>query len=837
MASQEFTVLYTHQKMKKSKTWQDGILRIRPGENKAILLDDKGQYLESMFVKSQVSSGDNLESERYLITVEEAKKNEKSCEDQPRKAEIEVNRCGVKPGVLHSRHLCVGLKRKFTGFQGPRQVEKKVPTVDSEERMAILPVSEQSQDTFPSKFYITSPLFSTVYKKNTETNLSTDLHEDGGTNNKDHATPSSVVSLPFLHTCDETEKKNSDQSTVKPESPLITGHIKSSSWTAGHGAVSQNIRSTAQIIALLKSKTPQIRREQATSEVTECPRFQALENVSSLYNLKSTTFSVDSDKRLAQNIQHLPFTNKITYDKKEQNVETLLGSSEACDKEITGPSHDKKANSLSQDLQGPCKTNKSLLSESTISNVSDSQFVSSRSASPVPFETHISRYRDHLAINGLQGNSSIKSQSDLQLRQSSERVPSDLELSEDVTVTENGIVKERLSTRGRECSPDEQVIEVNFDLLGAFDFCDMDNGDHGERDPEELTEDTLSRSAGCLEGEDVAQSTALRLNSCSEVMAHCKKEDIKHSAFNVETDGNHCTVKMPSRFCDKVADAERNMENSSNCTKIEVKLLADRNNLKEINESLISIEAVNNKRDLGGCAAHSVSDISGTKSKHFDIFPGGTNVKCHPKTGMFGKTENISCIAPSSIIAATERQTGEDVKQLGCTTSPDTDLDNFWGTESDYIKASSPVLTLSQNSESCCGSFQCTAEDHQNVRAVLSKENTLISQSATCSLGKGHSASEEAEMDETQLENLERTNAPYEVGTGERIEMDRPKSMAMVEHSSHLPHLVNSITLLRTLSQCSTALDSLQMMKENNNVLCEEETSKEIFEPFIKDEG
>uniref|UniRef100_A0A8C0BQ79 5'-3' DNA helicase ZGRF1-like N-terminal domain-containing protein n=1 Tax=Buteo japonicus TaxID=224669 RepID=A0A8C0BQ79_9AVES len=34
MASQEFTVLYTHQKMKKSKTWQDGILRIRTGGNK-----------------------------------------------------------------------------------------------------------------------------------------------------------------------------------------------------------------------------------------------------------------------------------------------------------------------------------------------------------------------------------------------------------------------------------------------------------------------------------------------------------------------------------------------------------------------------------------------------------------------------------------------------------------------------------------------------------------------------------------------------------------------------------------------------------------------------------
>uniref|UniRef100_A0A8C9FEE7 5'-3' DNA helicase ZGRF1-like N-terminal domain-containing protein n=1 Tax=Pavo cristatus TaxID=9049 RepID=A0A8C9FEE7_PAVCR len=591
MASQEFTVLYTHQKMKKSKTWQDGILRIRPGENKAILLDDKGQYLESMFVKSQVNSGDNLESERYLITVEEAKMKEKSCEDQARKAEIvDVNRRGVKPGVLPPRHLSVGLKRKFTGFQGPRQVEKKVSTVEDGEKMAVLPVSEQSQDPFPSRFYITSPLFSTVYKKNAETNLSTGLHEDGRTDNRDHATPSSVVSLPFLHTRNETEEKNSDQSMVKPESPLITGHTKSSSWTTGHGTVSQNIRSTAQIIALLKSKTTQVCREQATSEVTECHRFQALENINSSYNPKSTTlpaFSVNSDKMIAQNIQHLPFTKEMVNDKKERNIEMLLNSPEPCDEEITGQRHDKKANSLSQDLQHPCKTNSSVLSESTISRVSDSQFVSSCSASPVAFETPLSRYREHLAINGLQDNSSVKSQSDLQLGQSSEKVPCALELSEGVTVTENGIAKQGLTTCGRDCSPDKQVMEVNFDLLGAFDFCDVDNGEHCERNKKELTEeDMLSKSADCLEGEDGAQNTASKLNSCFEVMTHFKKEEIKCSTYNVENDGNRCTVKMPLQFCNNVADTERIMEDSSNQTKIEVELLDDRNNLKEINESL-----------------------------------------------------------------------------------------------------------------------------------------------------------------------------------------------------------------------------------------------------------
>lgn len=62
-----------------------------------------------------MNSGDNLESERYLIMVEEAKMKEKSCGDQPRKAEIvDLNRRGLKPAVLPPRHLSVGLKRKFT---------------------------------------------------------------------------------------------------------------------------------------------------------------------------------------------------------------------------------------------------------------------------------------------------------------------------------------------------------------------------------------------------------------------------------------------------------------------------------------------------------------------------------------------------------------------------------------------------------------------------------------------------------------------------------------------------------------------------------------------------
>uniref|UniRef100_A0A8B9TRV9 5'-3' DNA helicase ZGRF1 n=1 Tax=Anas platyrhynchos TaxID=8839 RepID=A0A8B9TRV9_ANAPL len=485
MSAQEFTVLYTHQKMKKSKTWQDGTLRMRPGGNKV--------KNSALMLCHSVNAGDNLESERYLITVEAVKVNEKPCEDQPRKAEIiEVNRNGVKPGILPSRHLSVGLKRKFTGFQGPRQVEKKTPTMEDEENPATSFTSKQCQGIFPSKFCITSPLFSTIGEKNAETKLSTDFHDDELTNNnRDHGS-FSLVSPQFLDTCNEIEKRSSHQSIVKPESPLITGHTKSYNQTTGRGAVSQNIRSTAQIIALLKSKTTQACREEATPEVTKrLSRFQVPENTNSLCNPKSTTlpaFSGNSDKRLAQNIQNMNSTKetKVTF------------------------SHSKAQKECTRALG----------------------------------------------------------------------------VSEDITLTESGIVKEEFSTHDKDCGQDEQIMQVNFNLLEAFDFSDTDDGLQCERNMKELPEeDVLSESPDSLE-RDVAQNTALRLHSC------CEKKEIRCSTLDRESDGNTCAAGVPLQLCDSVRERERIVEDSANQTQITVEFLDERNNLIEMNENQLSVKPV-----------------------------------------------------------------------------------------------------------------------------------------------------------------------------------------------------------------------------------------------------
>ncbi|OWK55274.1 Protein ZGRF1 [Lonchura striata] len=637
MASQEFTVLYTHQKMKKSKTWQDGILRVRTGRNQATLFDDKGQCLESIFIRSQVSPGDDFESDRYLITVEAVKGSEKPSEGQPKQAEIPaVDRNGVKPGLRPPRHLPVGLKRKFTGFQGPRQVEKKIPAVEDEGKPTVLPSAKECQGNFPSKFYISSPLFSTIRKKDAETNLSAGSQEEGCRDSgREQMSVSSLLSAPFSDSCEGTEKQNSHQLVVQPESPLLTGHT-------GPGAVSHHIRSTAQIIALLKSKPAQGHREQ-TSGVTGClSRFQAAENAG-LCDKKCPVlpgFSGEPAKGLVPDTQHLPFVQGTVNYTKDWNAQTLPNSAEQSrGEEVTGQRQDKKVNNLSQDLQDHCNTNTYFLPESTVSRMSDSQCGPSSgdispSASPTTFENNPFAYREHSGTDSLREDFSVKMQSELHPRQNSEGVSSDPELSWDVTLTEAGI------------------------------------------------------------GEDVAQGAALsphlKPHSCCEAETHSKNE-VKCS----KSDGEGST---PPQLCDN--DARRTAEDAANQTRTKVELVGDGHNIKEISESQSSFEGTNKEEDQDGCAALTINGTCWVKNHHSDLLPGHTSAhECHPETRLFEATGSLSAVSPSRIISALDKKTKEGVTKLGCMESPDIGPEHFWASKSDDMKPDSPLLALSQKSD------------------------------------------------------------------------------------------------------------------------------------------
>ncbi|NWT55728.1 ZGRF1 protein, partial [Erythrocercus mccallii] len=660
-------VLYTHQKMKKSKTWQDGILRVRTGRNQATLFDDKGQCLENIFIKSQVTPGDDFESERYLITVEAVKVSEKPSEDQPKKAEAPaVDRNGVKPGLLPPRHLPVGLKRKVTGFQGPRQVEKKIPAMEDEEKPTVLSLSKECQGSFPSKFFISSPLFSTIRRKDAETNPSAGCQEEGWRDNgREQMSVSSLLSPAFSDSCEETEKQNSNQFVVKPESPLLTGHT-------GPGTVSHHIRSTAQIIALLKSKPAQGHREQ-TSGVTDClSRLQTAENAG-LCDKKSpvlAAFSGDPAKGLVPDTQHLPFMQGTVNDKKDWNAQSLPNSAEEPCERVTGQRQDEKVNNLSQDLQDHCNTNSYFLPESAVSRMSDSQFFPpsgdiSCSASPTTFENNPFGYREHSGTDSVRENFSVKMQSELHPRQNSEGVSSDPELSGDVILTEAGI------------------------------------------------------------GEDVAQDVALRPHlkppSCCEVETHSKNE-VKCSNF----DGAGGT---PPQLCDN--DARRTAEDAVNQTRTKVELLGDGCNTKEINESQSSFEATNKEEDLDGCTALTVNGTSWIKVQHSDLLPGDTSVnEYHPETRVFEATGSLPGISPSRIISAVDKKTKGGVTRLGCMESPDVGSEHCWGTKSDDIKPGSPLLALPQRSDPLGTGYASPEETAVGETALENAESIAASPEA-----------------------------------------------------------------------------------------------------------
>ncbi|XP_044536985.1 protein ZGRF1 [Gracilinanus agilis] len=266
MASQEFIVLYTHQKMKKSKVWQDGILKTSFSGNKATLYDDKGRSLESLFLKQcEVKPGEDLESDRYLITVEDVKNVENIPSNLEVRTEVpKLNVQELKSSNKPKLRLSTGLKRKFTGFQGPRLVPKKMATKENGESPASL-LSKESCPTFSSLLYRTPPLFSTAGKKNRSSIMPLDFNSvvDYKKSNTNDVSIPLLLSTTSINSNQEGLSKEDDHSFLNSVTRKSDISVKEDCSTNRGSATAQNIRSKEQILALLKSKsTP-------TSEVTE----------------------------------------------------------------------------------------------------------------------------------------------------------------------------------------------------------------------------------------------------------------------------------------------------------------------------------------------------------------------------------------------------------------------------------------------------------------------------------------------------------------------------------------------------------------------------------------
>ncbi|XP_060248703.1 protein ZGRF1 isoform X1 [Meriones unguiculatus] len=261
MEIQEFIVLYTHQKMKKSKVWQDGILKIPHLGNKAILYDDKGACLESLFLKGlEVKPGDDLESERYLITVEEAKAAGSRAVKPG--GPVEALETGPRTVTSSSRSLgCQpsGLKRKATGFQRPYKVPKTV-TVTEHGKSAASLGDMKPGSTFPPSFSSTLPLFSTVGQKDINHTPAGSENIATFRNRERNNRPFSLVSSSLRINSDTQGKEDNFGFPVSSEaqhsdSLLAKEPMRRNSSDSHCPGVSQNLRSKAQILALLKSSS------------------------------------------------------------------------------------------------------------------------------------------------------------------------------------------------------------------------------------------------------------------------------------------------------------------------------------------------------------------------------------------------------------------------------------------------------------------------------------------------------------------------------------------------------------------------------------------------------
>uniref|UniRef100_A0A6J0UI59 5'-3' DNA helicase ZGRF1 isoform X3 n=1 Tax=Pogona vitticeps TaxID=103695 RepID=A0A6J0UI59_9SAUR len=255
MACQEFTVLYTHQKTKKSKVWQDGILKATVGGNKAILFDEKGQLLDNIFVKFQIKPGDDLECERYLITIEGEKVSGMGSSDQQKVTEREVlRRNNLKSFASSSFHQPVGLKRKYTGFRVPRQMPKKM--IMEESSSIVSPAPEDIHSVFPSQFYNSCPLFSAPCKKK-ENVRQLPIIEDVCMKKTDSVPV--LASIPYADEYKVVQREahstnSADYTCLKLEFHVDDGRISSDCQKSTDKAISQNVRSKAQILALLSKE-------------------------------------------------------------------------------------------------------------------------------------------------------------------------------------------------------------------------------------------------------------------------------------------------------------------------------------------------------------------------------------------------------------------------------------------------------------------------------------------------------------------------------------------------------------------------------------------------------
>nr|XP_056711498.1 protein ZGRF1 [Euleptes europaea] len=806
MACQEFTVLYTHQKTKKSKVWQDGILKSTVGGNKAVLCDVKGQVLDSVFVKFQVKSGDDLESERFLITVEAEKYPEiDSGNSQSKNTKVPMLTTNNLKSCASSLHLPVGLKRKFTGFKGPRPMEKKMATV--KEPIAVAP-PKCPESSFPSQFYVSSPLFSVAYQKKEETNLLPVFKGDAIMNTSDTESITSVASTPYID--DHKMIHNLSHSTgtdhLKPESHLGNGLANLNYHASNSMAVSQNIRSKGEIISLLKSKTTLLSREQKYSISPECEHTTSLNNLPLLTSdfhpedlplsepSRSTDFlfqqkmapvlgSVNSTHKgptehvqavhsTARNVQaksrwdaYLPshVSEEPDVDDAEHNDENVSDLQPIIKdlKEDSGANreqYNKDDTNIAQ-IPASLRFSSSPISESSITEQPHSSIV-------IESNMNIGNDTEVVSLGSIQNLNCIMLKAfDANLFKSNKHPTAD-NLDTCCHQSQNApcsvISSENFSdgrTYGAPDDPAKQFIEVNFNVLDVQDFSDTENGECHAESP-------LSQRLVCLKA--VRKASVEKISEEKTGVAEGK--DNMQSAFLQDSN-----VNRSLQSCDMSEDAKKDV---TKC-----------NFLSEYSQATLVNEIVG----ASAIGAQNIDTYKGLDCIGRDLLNGVSYFHPHSNTSFMDKNNKGIEVRGNNL-------------QL-----PSVHI-------CDDMELASPLQALEKNSSSD-GFPRYITDKHDAPESSYARPSTHPLDCETFS--------DEPQTHKDELEDIISASEAFYEFTEEN------EKNSSVVSSSSLPKLTNGFSLLRALTEHSTTLESLQMIKESTGISCERgilserDTSKE----------
>ncbi|KAM4834304.1 5'-3' DNA helicase ZGRF1 [Thomomys bottae] len=834
MGSQEFIVLYTHQKTKKSKVWQDGILKVTHVGNKATLYDDRGTCLESVFLRClELKPGDDLESDRYLITVEEVKIAENRAVKQD---VVETPEPNSRKIVSSSRSLgCqpAGLKRKFTGYQRPHQVPKKVVVPENAALAQTLEAEKPHLPFFPS-FSSTLPLFSTVGKKDINNmptvpeNIITSKNiERKSTTCSSFVSTSSFNIDPGLLSEDNVCSSSVSKSNHS-DSLLLTNEPVSGKSLVPHYEVSQTIRSKAQILALLKPKSNQMHKDLNIEITGHFPQVEpkgssekipnTLKYLHQLENNAQTkgTGPLHHEKPSENTMRHksrwaiyLPSQTCTVADSDIESQEgdinltnfmaqKNLQTFEACpenEKKYQEDNHDQFSNQ-EEKLESPfCKSSNLLVSCNSAENdnlllVPDTQKSSKISLNPNKVcikepvclrekvgNAHGPIEQDYQPVSPLSKSEHLQGEPFLRNNNSS--------LS-DATADMFSECQTNNESLNAVCEPSQPSIEVTFNLSN-FEISDTDeesleSNTHSQRSEQGEKEILVTDGKSCVQ-------KSCRAINCQEIGSEHVPLITAISDKPMET----LPRKEPllSEFCDRI------------CVGFDTGSCKDRNTGQAIEEQDgdtlsnfdlssewdVDYAHVDNKR----CADNPIPQI---------------RMDCCASPLNKPKSLNRSLHIPHfSNIVTNQVPKDNDVFSEDAHSHPpslERDLDN---NEDEYL---TPISNIDD-------SFKLlnTSQDHSEYIA-FDKSKTQGFNSLFCPLRKSHPIAEETEACIPESEDLKRIiSSPQDCITVQTTR-ESTHSWSNSRDGSELSGVVKNFSLLKSLSEHSTALESLEIFQKKD---------------------